>query len=59
MSSTSRASRWSCASSAGTDDIIIPRGDTTIKEHDQVIAITTPELEEDLRAAILGEDHRE
>lgn len=40
----------------GDDEIIIPRGDTTIDAGDQVIAITTPELEEDLRAAVLDTD---
>ena len=37
----------------GDDEILIPRGDTVIRPNDQVIAITTPELEDDLRAAIL------
>jgi trk system potassium uptake protein TrkA len=37
----------------GDDDIIIPRGETMIRAGDQVIAITTPELEDDLRAAVL------
>lgn len=47
-----------CIFRGNDDDIIIPRGDTTIQSGDQVIAITTPELEQDLRAAILGEhDH--
>lgn len=37
------------------EEIIIPRGDTVIKGKDQVIALTTPELEDDLRAAVLDE----
>ena len=40
----------------GDDDIIIPRGDTALRAGDQVIAITTPELEDDLRAAVLDVD---
>jgi trk system potassium uptake protein len=41
------------------DDIIIPRGETTLEAGDQVIAITTPALEDDLRAAILGLEDNE
>jgi trk system potassium uptake protein TrkA len=37
------------------DQTIIPRGDTRLTAGDQVIALTTPELEEALREAIL--DH--
>ena len=37
----------------GDDDIVIPRGDTVLRPADQVIALTTPELEDDLRAAVL------
>lgn len=42
---------------------IIPRGDTRLVAGDQVIALTTPELEEQLRTAILdtsarGQGHR-
>jgi trk system potassium uptake protein TrkA len=40
----------------GTDEIVIPRGDTTLRPGDQVIALTTPELEDELRAAVLGEN---
>lgn len=36
------------------DDTLIPRGDTALLPGDQVIALTTPELEDELRAAILG-----
>ncbi len=42
----------------GDDEIVIPRGETVIEGGDQVIAITTPALEDDLRAAIMGlEEH--
>ena len=34
---------------------VIPRGDTLLEPGDQVIALTTPELEQDLRAAILDD----
>jgi trk system potassium uptake protein TrkA len=37
----------------GEDQIVIPRGDTTLRPGDQVIALTTPEFEDDLRAAVL------
>ena len=36
------------------DETVIPRGDTSLHPGDQVIALTTPELEEPLRAALLG-----
>ncbi|HUH08594.1 MAG TPA: TrkA family potassium uptake protein [Egibacteraceae bacterium] len=39
----------------GENEIIIPRGTTRLKPLDQVIALTTPELEETLRTAVL--DH--
>lgn len=39
----------------GTDQIVIPRGDTQLQAGDQVIALTTPELEDELRAAVLHE----
>jgi trk system potassium uptake protein len=39
------------------DETIIPRGDTGIQPGDQIIALTSPEFEEDLRAAILREAH--
>jgi trk system potassium uptake protein len=35
------------------DEVLIPRGDTTLEPGDQVIALTTPRLEGALRAAIL------
>jgi trk system potassium uptake protein TrkA len=38
----------------GDDQIVIPRGDTTFVPGDQVIALTTPELEDRLRAAVLS-----
>ncbi len=38
----------------GEDEIIIPRGETRLAAGDQVIALTTPELEQQLRAAVLG-----
>lgn len=34
-------------------DTVIPRGDTRLEPGDQVIALTTPELEDELREAIL------
>ena len=37
----------------GEDQIVIPRGDTALRAGDQVIALTTPEFEDDLRAAVL------
>lgn len=40
----------------GTDQIVIPRGDTDLLPGDQVIALTTPEFEDELRAAVLDED---
>lgn len=39
----------------GDDQIVIPRGDTTLRPGDQVIALTTPELENELRAAVLAD----
>lgn len=38
----------------GVDEIVIPRGETELLPGDQVIALTTPELEDELRAAVLG-----
>lgn len=35
------------------EETIIPRGDTRIGPGDQLIALTTPEFEDDLRAAVL------
>ncbi|HWH31805.1 MAG TPA: NAD-binding protein [Egibacteraceae bacterium] len=40
------------------EQTIIPRGETPLLAGDQVIALTAPELEEALRAAVLGEDER-
>lgn len=43
----------------GDDDrIIIPRGDTRLEPADRVIALTTPELEDELRAAVLHNERR-
>jgi len=36
------------------DDTVIPRASMRLRPGDQVVALTTPELEEDLRAAVLG-----
>ena len=36
------------------EDTLIPRGETKLRAGDQVIALTTPELEQELRAAVLG-----
>jgi trk system potassium uptake protein len=35
------------------DETVIPRGETVLRPGDQVIALTTPELEDTLRAAVL------
>ncbi len=40
----------------GEDQIVIPRGDTELLPGDQVIALTTPELEGELRSAVLGSE---
>ena len=40
------------------EETIIPHGDTRIQPGDQVIALTTPELEETLRAALLTRTDR-
>ncbi|MBA2576460.1 MAG: NAD-binding protein [Euzebyaceae bacterium] len=40
------------------DDTVIPRGDTRLRPGDQVIALTTPMLEEELRSAVLDERER-
>lgn len=40
----------------GQDQIVIPRGDTTLRPGDQVIALTTPELEDELRSAVLADE---
>jgi len=40
----------------GADEIVIPRGDTTLRSGDQVIALTTPEFEDELRAAVLADE---
>lgn len=36
------------------EDIVIPRGSIRLRGGDQVIALTTPEAEESVRAAVLG-----
>lgn len=36
------------------DEVVIPRGETRLRPGDQVIALTRPELEDDLRTALLG-----
>ncbi len=36
------------------DDTLIPHGGTTIEPGDEVVALTTPELEEELTAILLG-----
>jgi len=40
------------------EEIIIPRGVTRLRAGDQVIALTTPELEDELRAAVLERRRR-
>jgi trk system potassium uptake protein len=40
------------------EQTIIPRGETKLRPGDQVIALTTPELEDELRAAVLHQDRR-
>ena len=35
------------------DEIVLPRGPTRLKAGDQVIALTTPEAEDDVRSAVL------
>ncbi|MBW3604246.1 MAG: NAD-binding protein [Actinobacteria bacterium] len=40
----------------GVDEILIPRGDTELLAGDQVIALTTPELEDELRSAVLDDE---
>lgn len=43
----------------GPDErIIIPRGDTRLEPEDRVIALTTPELEDELRSAVLDNQRR-
>lgn len=37
----------------GADEIVIPRGDTELLPGDQIIALTTPEFEDELREAVL------
>lgn len=41
-----------------SEQIIIPRGSTEVRPGDQVVALTTPELEERLRRTLLGEGGR-
>jgi trk system potassium uptake protein len=40
------------------DETIIPRGETRLQPGDQVIALTTPDLEDELRAAVLYDGSR-
>lgn len=40
------------------EETVIPRGDTPLLPGDQVIALTSPELEGALRAAVLGPEER-
>lgn len=40
---------------ADGEQTLIPRGSTRIRPGDEVIALTTPELEDELRATLLGE----
>ena len=40
------------------EDTLIPRGDTSLLPGDQIIALTSPELEDALRAAVLGSEER-
>lgn len=40
------------------EDTVIPRGDTALRPGDQIIALTSPELEDELRAAVLGLEER-
>jgi trk system potassium uptake protein len=39
------------------DETVIPHGGTTLRPGDQVIALTTPQFEDELRATVLGEGH--
>lgn len=43
----------------GEDATVIPRGDTVLLPGDQVIALTTPDLEQELRDAVLGNSEEE
>lgn len=47
-----------CIFRGDEQEIIIPRGDTRLEPTDRVIALTTPELEEELRAAVLNDGRR-
>jgi trk system potassium uptake protein TrkA len=40
------------------DETVIARGDTRLRPGDQVIALTTPDMEDELRAALLTVDER-
>lgn len=40
------------------EEVVIPRGDTRFQPGDQVIALTAPEFEDDLRAALLHPEER-
>ena len=37
------------------DETVIPRGETEVRPGDEVVALTTPQLEDELRAILLGE----
>lgn len=45
-----------CIYRESDEQVVIPRGDTELHPGDRIIALTKPELEDDLRAAVL--DHR-
>jgi trk system potassium uptake protein len=47
-----------CIFRGADDEIIIPRGDTRLEPADRVIALTTPQLEDELRAAVLDNRRR-
>ena len=47
-----------CIFRGSEDRIVIPRGDTRLEPADRVIALTTPELEDELRAAVLDNELR-
>lgn len=41
------------------EEVIIPRGETRLEPGDQVIALTAPEFEDELRAAVLHSEERD
>lgn len=41
------------------EQVIIPRGETRFQAGDQIIALTTPELEDELRAAVLHSEEQD